>query len=70
MEAGVNVPYGVTGLGITGSPMTVNLARAREFTPGFRIDLHHKDMGIAIDSLNGAAPDGAAPDGGALNGQT
>jgi 2-hydroxy-3-oxopropionate reductase len=21
---------------------------AREFPPGFRIDLHHKDMGIAI----------------------
>jgi 2-hydroxy-3-oxopropionate reductase len=21
---------------------------AREFAPGFRIDLHHKDMGIAI----------------------
>ncbi|TWP51347.1 2-hydroxy-3-oxopropionate reductase [Lentzea tibetensis] len=23
---------------------------AREFTPGFRIDLHHKDMGIALDA--------------------
>jgi 2-hydroxy-3-oxopropionate reductase len=23
---------------------------AREFEPGFRIDLHHKDMGIALAS--------------------
>jgi 2-hydroxy-3-oxopropionate reductase len=26
----------------------------REFTPGFRIDLHHKDMGIAIDAARQA----------------
>jgi 2-hydroxy-3-oxopropionate reductase len=23
---------------------------ARDFKPGFRIDLHHKDMGIALDA--------------------
>jgi 2-hydroxy-3-oxopropionate reductase len=27
---------------------------AREFTPGFRIDLHHKDMGIAIAAARDA----------------
>ncbi len=27
---------------------------AREFTPGFRIDLHHKDMGIALASARSA----------------
>jgi 2-hydroxy-3-oxopropionate reductase len=27
---------------------------AREFTPGFRIDLHHKDMGIALDAARQA----------------
>jgi 2-hydroxy-3-oxopropionate reductase len=27
---------------------------AREFTPGFRIDLHHKDMGIAITAARDA----------------
>jgi 2-hydroxy-3-oxopropionate reductase len=27
---------------------------AREFTPGFRIDLHHKDMGIALDAARAA----------------
>jgi 2-hydroxy-3-oxopropionate reductase len=27
---------------------------AREFRPGFRIDLHHKDMGIAIDAARRA----------------
>ncbi|GAA1704318.1 2-hydroxy-3-oxopropionate reductase [Kribbella yunnanensis] len=27
---------------------------AREFTPGFRIDLHHKDMGIALASARAA----------------
>ena len=26
----------------------------REFTPGFRVDLHHKDMGIAIDAARQA----------------
>lgn len=26
----------------------------REFTPGFRIDLHHKDMGIALDAARAA----------------
>jgi 2-hydroxy-3-oxopropionate reductase len=28
---------------------------AREFRPGFRIDLHHKDMGIALDAARAAA---------------
>jgi 2-hydroxy-3-oxopropionate reductase len=27
---------------------------AREFTPGFRIDLHHKDMGIALSAARDA----------------
>ena len=27
---------------------------AREFAPGFRIDLHHKDMGIAVDAARAA----------------
>jgi 2-hydroxy-3-oxopropionate reductase len=27
---------------------------AREFTPGFRIDLHHKDMGIVLDAARQA----------------
>jgi 2-hydroxy-3-oxopropionate reductase len=27
---------------------------AHEFTPGFRIDLHHKDLGIAVDSAREA----------------
>ena len=27
---------------------------AREFAPGFRIDLHHKDMGIALASARSA----------------
>ncbi|WP_238164492.1 NAD-binding protein [Kribbella pittospori] len=27
---------------------------AREFEPGFRIDLHHKDMGIALASARAA----------------
>ncbi|MET8677831.1 2-hydroxy-3-oxopropionate reductase [Streptomyces sp. NPDC004647] len=35
---------------------------ARDFTPGFRIDLHHKDMGIVIDAartVGAALPVGA-----------
>jgi len=27
---------------------------ARDFKPGFRVDLHHKDMGIALDSARSA----------------
>jgi 2-hydroxy-3-oxopropionate reductase len=27
---------------------------AREFTPGFRVELHHKDMGIALDAARAA----------------
>jgi 2-hydroxy-3-oxopropionate reductase len=35
---------------------------AREFAPGFRIDLHHKDMGIVLDAAREA--DVALPVGG------
>jgi 2-hydroxy-3-oxopropionate reductase len=28
--------------------------QAREFKPGFRIDLHHKDMGITISAARDA----------------
>ena len=35
---------------------------AREFAPGFRIDLHHKDMGIVLDAAREA--DVALPAGG------
>jgi 2-hydroxy-3-oxopropionate reductase len=27
---------------------------AHEFAPGFRIDLHHKDLGIVVDSARAA----------------
>ena len=27
---------------------------AREFTPGFRVDLHHKDLGIMLDAAREA----------------
>jgi len=27
---------------------------ARDFEPGFRVDLHHKDMGIALDAARQA----------------
>lgn len=51
--AGLDVLAG----GLAGSRI-LDLKRAsmidREFTPGFRIDLHHKDMGIAIDAARQA----------------
>lgn len=37
---------------------------AREFTPGFRIDLHHKDMGIVLDTAREAGV--ALPVGGLI----
>ncbi|MFE2940671.1 2-hydroxy-3-oxopropionate reductase [Streptomyces sp. NPDC059255] len=54
-NAGVDLPAAldVLGGGLAGSTV---LARKREamvsgdFTPGFRIDLHHKDMGIVTDA--------------------
>ncbi|HEX4722588.1 MAG TPA: NAD(P)-binding domain-containing protein [Pseudonocardiaceae bacterium] len=52
-RAGLDVLAG----GLAGSKI-LDLKRAsmldREFTPGFRIDLHHKDMGIAIDAARQA----------------
>ncbi|WP_157244549.1 NAD(P)-dependent oxidoreductase [Nonomuraea typhae] len=39
---------------------------ARDFRPGFRIDLHHKDMGIVLDAARGA---GVAVPMGALTAQ-
>ena len=51
--AGLDVLAG----GLAGSRI-LDLKRAsminREFTPGFRVDLHHKDMGIAIDAARQA----------------
>lgn len=51
--AGLDVLAG----GLAGSRI-LDLKRAsminREFTPGFRIDLHHKDMGIATDAARQA----------------
>jgi 2-hydroxy-3-oxopropionate reductase len=55
----------VLGGGLAGSTV---LARkkgnflSRDFTPGFRVDLHHKDMGIVTDaarSVGAALPVGA-----------
>jgi 2-hydroxy-3-oxopropionate reductase len=52
-EAGLDVLAG----GLAGSRI-LDLKRqsmlARQFRPGFRIDLHHKDMGIALDTARGA----------------
>ncbi len=43
--------------GLAGSAVLERKATAmlnHEFTPGFRIDLHHKDLGIALDSAREA----------------
>ncbi|UQS25331.1 2-hydroxy-3-oxopropionate reductase [Amycolatopsis thermalba] len=52
-EAGLEVLAG----GLAGSRI-LELKRksmlARDFTPGFRIDLHHKDMGIVLDAARQA----------------
>lgn len=47
----------VLGGGLAGSAVLERKAKAmldHEFTPGFRIDLHDKDLGIAIDSARDA----------------
>ncbi|GAA1263302.1 2-hydroxy-3-oxopropionate reductase [Pseudonocardia aurantiaca] len=47
----------VLGGGLAGSTVLNRKAaamRAREFTPGFRVDLHHKDLGIATDAAREA----------------
>jgi 2-hydroxy-3-oxopropionate reductase len=43
--------------GLAGSRVLDRKARpmlARQFDPGFRIDLHHKDLGIAMDAARSA----------------
>ncbi|MGW1077221.1 2-hydroxy-3-oxopropionate reductase [Streptomyces sp. NPDC002537] len=52
----------VLGGGLAGSAVLERKKRnflARDFTPGFRIDLHHKDMGIVTDAAR--AVDAAIP---------
>ncbi|MFI6907567.1 NAD(P)-dependent oxidoreductase [Nonomuraea sp. NPDC050394] len=57
--AGVDAAAGLDVLagGLAGSRV-LELKRAsmlaRDFRPGFRIDLHHKDMGIILDAARGA----------------
>jgi 2-hydroxy-3-oxopropionate reductase len=53
LERGVEVLAG----GLAGNRILDRKAAAmlaRDFKPGFRIDLHHKDMGIALDSARSA----------------
>ncbi|MFD7584991.1 2-hydroxy-3-oxopropionate reductase [Kitasatospora sp. NPDC059811] len=66
-NAGVDLPAAldVLGGGLAGSTV-LNRKKAnmvgREFAPGFRIDLHHKDMGIVTDAaraVGAALPVGA-----------
>ena len=50
---GIHIPSAVEVLsdGLAGSRVLDRKAKsmlAREFSPGFRIDLHHKDLGIAL----------------------
>lgn len=62
-KSGVDLPAAldVLGGGLAGSTV---LARkkdnftTRDFKPGFRIDLHHKDMGIVTDAARAALPVG------------
>jgi 2-hydroxy-3-oxopropionate reductase len=54
-RAGVDTEAGlaVLGGGLAGSTVMARKGaamRAREFAPGFRIDLHHKDMGIVTEA--------------------
>jgi 2-hydroxy-3-oxopropionate reductase len=52
-EAGLRVLAG----GLAGSMVLDRRAAsmlAREFTPGFRVDLHHKDLGIMLDAARTA----------------
>ncbi|OEV04299.1 2-hydroxy-3-oxopropionate reductase [Streptomyces oceani] len=66
-KSGVDLPAAldVLGGGLAGSTVLArkkdNFAH-RDFTPGFRIDLHHKDMGIVSDAarnVGAALPVGA-----------
>lgn len=52
----VDIPSAINVLrgGLAGSrvlDIKTDAMLARNFTPGFRIDLHHKDMGIVIDAI-------------------
>ncbi|GFE20247.1 2-hydroxy-3-oxopropionate reductase [Streptomyces nigrescens] len=54
-KSGVDLPAAldVLGGGLAGSTVLArkkNNFTTRDFTPGFRIDLHHKDMGIVTDA--------------------
>jgi 2-hydroxy-3-oxopropionate reductase len=52
-EAGLRVLAG----GLAGSTVLDRKASsmlARQFTPGFRVDLHHKDLGIMLDAARSA----------------
>jgi 2-hydroxy-3-oxopropionate reductase len=47
----------VLGGGLAGSSVLARKGRAmleRRFTPGFRVDLHHKDLGIMLDAARDA----------------
>ncbi|WP_329137790.1 2-hydroxy-3-oxopropionate reductase [Streptomyces sp. NBC_01476] len=66
-KSGVDLPAAleVLGGGLAGSTVLARKKQNfldREFTPGFRIDLHHKDMGIVTDAartVGAALPVGA-----------
>lgn len=56
---GVDLASAVTvlGGGLAGSTVIQRKAPAmleRKFTPGFRVDLHHKDLGIVVDTARSA----------------
>ena len=65
-EAGVKVLAG----GLAGSRLLELKAEnmlAREFSPGFRVDLHHKDLGIVLDAARSSGA--AVPVGSLVAGQ-
>ncbi|HEX3426601.1 MAG TPA: 2-hydroxy-3-oxopropionate reductase [Acidimicrobiales bacterium] len=65
MESAIEVLAG----GLAGNRILDRKSRgmlARDFTPGFRVDLHHKDMGIVLDAARAA---GVTVPTGALVGQ-
>ena len=65
-EAGLQVLAG----GLAGSRLLELKAAnmlAREFSPGFRVDLHHKDMGIVLDAARSSGA--AVPVGSLVAGQ-
>ncbi|GAA2459869.1 2-hydroxy-3-oxopropionate reductase [Actinomadura vinacea] len=56
---GVDLPSAITvlGGGLAGSTVLARKAPgmlARRFAPGFRVDLHHKDLGIVLDAARAA----------------